>query len=193
MAESTKALDPPFYITCTDFLQQGDIFRVGIVTPLADAQPRLFRAGDGRHGSVVFSEGSNGRIFERAELDETLDRLSTRTPLHTRPFRPTDDGQLELVVVFAGFSQHFVIVTQTCDVSGHDRKELPFVMILPARTLMEICQTEPIQLQGIAQRKCIEEYINERVDNPALRTISDAVNYSETLRKASRRLETDCE
>ena len=183
MAASSPPANPLFYIPCTEFLQQGDIFRVGIVTPLADAQQRLFRSVDGRHGSVVFAEGGNGRVFDRAELQQTLDRIPTRTSLHTQPFRPTPDGQPELVVTFAGFSEHFVIVTQTCDVSGHDRKELPYVMILPARTLMEICQTELIQLQGTREQKCIEEYVIERVGNPALAAISDAARYSDELRK----------
>jgi hypothetical protein len=183
MAESNTVATPPFYIPFTDFLQQGDIFRVGIVTPVADAQQRLFRSIDGRHGSVVFAEGTNGRVFDRTELDETLDSLTSQTPLHTRPFRPTPDGQPELAVVFAGFSEHFVIATQTCDVSGHDKKEFPYAMILPARTLMEICQTEQIDLQGRNQPITIEEYLMERTGDVTIASVADATRYSEKLKE----------
>jgi hypothetical protein len=183
MTESSTVATPPFYIPSTDFLQQGDIFRVGIVTPVADAQQRLFRSVDGRHGSVVFAEGTNGRVFDRTELEETLDRLTSQTPLHTRPFRPTPDGQPELAVVFAGFSEHFVIATQTCDVSGHDKKEFPYAMILPARTIMEICQTEQIDLQAGNQPITIEDYLMERTGDVTIASVADATRYSEKLKE----------
>jgi hypothetical protein len=183
MAASSASANPPFYIPCTEFLQQGDIFRVGIVTPLADGQQRIFRSVDGRHGSVVFAEGTDGRVFDRTDLEQTLDGVASRTPLHTRPFRPTPDGQPELAVVFAGFSEHFVIATQTCDVSGHDRKEFPYAMILRARTLMEICQTDQIDLQGRTQSITIEDYLVERAGDATIASVADSNRYSEALKQ----------
>ena len=125
----------------------------------------------------------NGRVFDRAELEETLDRVTSPTPLHTGPFRPTPDGQPELAVVFAGFSEHFVIATQTCDVSGHDKREFPYAMILPARTIMEICQTEQIDLQGRNQPITIENYLIERTGDVTIASVADATRYSEKLKE----------
>ena len=44
------------YTAVTEFLQQGDIFRQEVVTPMVDTEADLSRS-DGRHGSVVFQKG----------------------------------------------------------------------------------------------------------------------------------------
>ena len=113
-----------FYTNPDEFLQQGDIFRIDIVAPIADTQTRIFRSIDGRHGSVVFEENCEGKIFEKDELKALLGN-SPLTDLHTQPFWRTSDGQEEMVVVYAQLFQYFIIATQTCDVSGRDKKPLP--------------------------------------------------------------------
>ena len=108
-----------FYLPPGPQLEQGDIFRTELVAPAADRRQRIFRAADGRHGSVVFEEECEGRVFARSDLESLL-RQSSANELRTRPFVQTPDGHDEMVVVYARLLRYFVIATQTCDISGEE-------------------------------------------------------------------------
>ncbi len=149
-----------FYATPDKHLQQGDIFRIPIVSPIADEKERIFRSRDGRHGSVVFEEMCEARVFGLGELVSLLDDTRERTALHTEPFSPTEDGQEEMVVVFARLFRHFVIASQTCDISGlDDRRPLPWAAILPVTTLAERCRKERLPFKGETDCVTIHEYV----------------------------------
>lgn len=150
---------------------------------MVDTQKRIFRASDGRHGSVVFSEGIPAHVFDQEEL---LGRLnsSTRTPLHTEPFSLTPDGHPELVVVYSSLTSHFVIATQTCDVSGKDRNSLPMAIILPVITVMEICRYQRLPFRSADGETTIEEFLETNAQNTSLRLERDSFRYPEVIRKA---------
>src|SRR5262249_48782679 len=57
----------------------------------------------------------------------------------------------------------------------------PYAMILPARTVMEICQTEQIDLQRRSQRITIEEYLIERTGDTSIASVASAALYAEHL------------
>ena len=47
MSNTEAPSKPDFYSSVDAFIQQGDIFRVDLVAPLADQNVRLFRSADG--------------------------------------------------------------------------------------------------------------------------------------------------
>ena len=138
--------------------QQGDIFRVDVVAPAADEVQRIFRARDGRHGSVVFEENCDGRVFDRTELDALLG-ASTKTNLHTQPFQRTPEGQEEMVVVFSRLFRFFVIATETCDISGKEKAQHVWATILPVITLADLCKTEQLPFSSTADLLTIHEFL----------------------------------
>jgi hypothetical protein len=81
---SHSDLDPqaPCYADPAKFLQQGDVFSASLVAPLTDAEQRIFRSLDGRHGSVVIAGEAEGKLFSRAELITAL-QAAIRGSLHT--------------------------------------------------------------------------------------------------------------
>lgn len=180
MSNTEAPSKPDFYSSVDAFIQQGDIFRVDLVAPLADQNVRLFRSADGRHGSVVFEEGGNGRVFAPDDLKSVLQGNQSLTGLHTSPFEATHDGQLEMVVTFANFVQFFVVVSQTCDVSGVDKEPFPVAMILRAKTLYDICRTDRLPLRGGAL-ETIHEFLLKETSDFALASAS-VTDYSQTLR-----------
>jgi hypothetical protein len=141
--------EPSFYASPDEYLQQGDIYRQEVVTPIVDTEKRLFRAADGRHGIAVFSEGATGNVFDEEELRTHLRNLtgSARTPLHTEPFELTGQGEPEFVVVQSKQASFFVIATQTCDVSAEDKPVRPTAIILPILTLLDICKNERLNFR----------------------------------------------
>jgi len=169
---TTTLSNSGFYTHPQDYLQQGDIFRVQIVAPDADETQRIFRAGDGRHGSVVFDERCEARIFSRSEIENLLAN-STRTLLHTDPFRKTPDGSEEMVVVFARLMRYFVLVSNTCDISGLDREPTPYATILPVRTLYDICTQEPRNFPNTQENTTIHNFISKHYSSGA-QSLQDA-------------------
>lgn len=133
----------PNYSEPKEILQQGDIFRVNLVGPGADTEQRIFRSADGRHGSVVFEEDCDYRVFSRNELDTLLSQ-GGGTSLHTTPFTQTPDGAHEMVVSEAQLHSYFFLASHTCDISGEDKKPFPWAIILPIVTLARQCQREKI-------------------------------------------------
>jgi hypothetical protein len=174
---------PEFYHDVDDYLQQGDLFRVNVVTPYADREQRIFRGSDGRHGSVVFAEAVGGTVFGLDDLLSTLSATSAKTELHTQPFCCTFDGQHELVVVFGDLAEYFLIITQTCDVSGHDKAQVPYAMILPARTIINICRTDRVPLEGEGAPRSIEEYLSSHADGSELLSVTEPIAYFAVLRR----------
>ena len=171
------------YNPVKEFIQQGDIFRQDVVTPIVDAQKRIFRATDGRHGSVVFADGAAARVFEESELEESLNSC-VRSPLHTDPFVPTSDGHPELVVVHATLTSYFIVVSQTCDVCGVDKPALPTTIILPVLTVQDICRFQRLPFPSMSnQEVTIEEFIEANAKVAGLRKQVDAFSYPQTVRK----------
>lgn len=155
-----KINNDSYYTIPNEHLEQGDIFRIDIVSPAADEVQRIFRSKDGRHGSVVFEENCEAMIFSRAELDNLLENTS-QTPLHTRPFSKSPDGQEEMVVVFSRLFHYFIIATQTCDICGLDKDPHEWATILPIITLAELCKNEPLPFKKTERIMTIQEFLNE--------------------------------
>lgn len=180
MAEDSPNTDA--YAPVTDFLQQGDIFCQKVVTPVVDTEKRIFRTTDGKHGSVVFSDGVSAKVFEESELVETLIRCN-RTPLHTDPFCLTEDGIPEMVVVHSTLTSYFIIATQTCDICGVDRKQLPTAIILPVFTVPDICRNQRLPFQSMANREMsIEKFLEQNAGATHLRSEADPFKYPDLLR-----------
>ncbi len=147
-----------FYTYPQDHLQQGDIFRVQIVAPDADQTQRIFRSRDGRHGSIVFDERCEARIFSRTELEDLLAN-TVRTVLHTDPFRKTPDASEEMVVVFARLMRYFVLVSNTCDISGLDGEPTLHATILRVRTLYALCMEDAFEFPNTKENMPIHDFI----------------------------------
>jgi len=179
--ETTSAV-LALYHPVKEFIQQGDIFRQEVVTPIVDAQKRIFRAADGRHGSVVFSDGAPARVFEESELRKSLNSC-VRSPMHTDPFVPTTDGHPELVVVHATLTSYFVVVSQTCDVCGVDKPPLVTTIILPILTVQDICRFQRLPFPSMNnQEVTIEEFIETNANVSDLLKQVDAFSYPQAVR-----------
>jgi hypothetical protein len=175
----------PFYAEPDAHLQQGDIFRIEIVAPVADRQQRLFRTADGRHGSIAFERGEKGTVFHPDDLRDLL-RATQRTDWHTDPFCNSPNSQPELVVVHANLIRHFIIATQTCDISGVDHPGLPYAMVLPIQTVEEICRTTPVQLlahDGTTVTDTIHRYLMTIPAMQAMGALGKGEEYAEKLRQ----------
>ncbi|HEU5125094.1 MAG TPA: hypothetical protein VFW05_13645 [Verrucomicrobiae bacterium] len=171
------------YLPVKNFIQQGDIFCQEVVTPVVDAQKRIFRAADGRHGSVVFADGASAHVFEENELRGSLNSCA-RSALHTDPFVPTSDGHPELVVVHATLTSYFIVVSQTCDICGVDKPALLTTIILPIITVRDICRFQRLPFPSMNnQEVTIEEFIEANSNVADLRKQVDAFSYPQTVRK----------
>lgn len=178
----TTSEAPDLYHPVQDFIQQGDIFCQEVVTPVVDAQKRIFRSTDGRHGSVVFADGTSARVFEENELRESLNSC-VRSPLHTDPFVPTSDGHPELVVVHATLTSYFIVVSQTCDVCGVDKPALLTTIILPIVTVRDICRFQRLPFSSMNnQEVTIEEFIEANGHVEDLKKQIDAFSYPQIVR-----------
>jgi hypothetical protein len=161
----TKAEKPKYYDRPEPHLQQGDVFRLNLVGPSADEEARVFRSEDGRHGSVVFEKGCQGRVFGLRELQTLLDATVPRADLHTAPFQLTRDGQGEMVIVYARLFRYFIIATHTCDISGIDKKRpLPWATILPVFTLAETCRNERFPLKSLRETSSIQDFLTQKTE-----------------------------
>ena len=173
-----------FYLKPGPHLEQGDIFRIELVAPMADRQQRIFRTTDGRHGSVVFEGSCGGRVFSRGDLESLLNR-SSPDALRTQPFVQTPDGHAEMVVVYARLLRYFVIATQTCDISGEEggRSPLDWACVLPFIPLADMCKYESLEVPGHNEPMTVHEYVSTNCDpNGILENVSDA-EYGKTMRQ----------
>ncbi|MBN2211246.1 MAG: hypothetical protein JW709_07605 [Sedimentisphaerales bacterium] len=174
-----------YYENPASHLSQGDIFRIDVVGPGADFLKRIFRSADGRHGSCVFEEECNARVFSPNELEEQLKKVE-RGLLHTDPFCSTHDGNDEMVVVFAKLLKYFIIATQTCDICGRDKPPSPHAVILPVVPFAIICRTERLPLDGTEKGVTIHDFITQKCPQADDLNDADDMNYPEKLREAIR-------
>jgi hypothetical protein len=177
-----KTNNDSFYTSQEEHLEQGDIFRVEIVAPAADEVQRIFRTKDGRHGSVVFEENCDARVFSRTELDSLLESIS-QTPLHTEPFSKSPDGQEEMVVVFSRLFRFFIIATQTCDICGIDKTPSEWATVFPVITLADLCKNEPLPFSRTNQVLTIHGFVHKYCEGiEGLEDLSD-MDYVPELKK----------
>jgi len=181
MVTSDPERPVPFYSLPAQFVQQGDVFRGPLVAPVITSETRIFRAVDGRHGSVVFSGQSEGKVFSHVEITNLLRQSPQRDPLQTEPFTFTGDGQMEFVVTNAELIEYFVVLSQTCDVCGVDKDPHPLAMVLRAKTIGQICKGMGIVLAGCEGPRTIHEYLIGLTQSEALRD-ADEISYREVLK-----------
>ena len=178
-SDATEAA--PFYSAPAGFLQQGDVYCAPLVAPITDAQQRIFRSFDGRHGSVVIAGEADGKVFSRTELITAL-QAAVRGALHTEPFTATPDGQMEFVVTNADLIEYFIVISQTCDICGVDHAPKALAMILKAKSMRHLCRTEPLPFKGEALPLTIHEYMSAKNGFGALEE-ADEATYSYRLRE----------
>ena len=161
------------------FLQQGDIFKLDIITPVAGDDMRLFRKNNAEHGSRIFSTvGSLGKIFTPEEVTEIISTNGKTTPYHTDPFEEDPDGIKEFVVTQATLTRRFIVASQTCDISGVDKpSELHFAMVLPVSTFRDLCVLTFIPLlAGTESTKENGPYVNSTAHNFLVQHCDDCTN-----------------
>ena len=141
--------NPDLFTSCQPHLSQGDIFRIKLLAPFADPEIRIFRSRSGKHGSLVLDGKEEGLVFS---LEDLIDRLED-VPSHQTllPFHRSVDGQDEMVVVYADLLEYFIIVSQTCDVSGLDHDPKPFACILPFVPLSQYLMHERLPILSDAE------------------------------------------
>jgi hypothetical protein len=173
----------PFFADCEDYLAQGDIFRLELVLPMPDTQKRIFRTPEGRHGKLVLEAGG-GYAFSESDLLQTLESL----PLEDRllPFQRTPDGDYELVIVAADLLRHFIVVSQTCDISGVDSPASPLCVIARVMTIAEFCRTEKVPFPSAATgaEKTIVTFLAERLGEHIKQEAENDLTFPDYLRKA---------
>ncbi len=171
------------------YLSQGDIFRIDLVAPMADPERTIFRTEDGRHASAVKVDGSDGKIFSYDELLEVIEALPPAERL--LPFQRTTDGKFEKVLVYADVLEYFIILSQTCDISGLDKQANPTCTIAPVATLAQHFQGRtsfswrPLSAnQNESQTVSIPDYISERFDPTFRDMVSNDLEFPAYLRRS---------
>ncbi len=154
----TKKSESPFYAPPVEHLEQGDIFRIDLVAPSADETQRILRTVDGQHGSHVLGDAQEGRIFGRQELDNLLARAPAAAGIPL-PFLSEPDGCQEWVVVAGTLFPYFILVTQTCDISGKDGEPVPWAAILPVIALASRCKTERIPFKTSSTPITLHDFV----------------------------------
>jgi len=176
-----------FYTTPSDHLEQGDIFYLDLVAPIADEIKRIFRTEDGRHGSLFFEGNARAKVFSQSELEELL-QTSNRTELHTDPFRETLDGQQEMVVVAGRLFQYFIIASQTCDISGKNGKSLPWAIVLPIITISYTCKNQCLPFKSIDDQMTIHDFICSKLQDSEKLQSATEFEYGEEIRNITSEL-----
>ena len=169
-----------------EHLEQGDLFALDLVTPLATQTQRILRTKDGRHGRLVFDGVGEGRLFERAELDQLLVDMDAtkRTAEHTPPFGVAPNGEPELVVAPANLRRYFVVATQTCDISGLDKRPLEAVIVLPVQTVQDMCLTTRLEFTSESGKLTIHEFLVRNIPGVELHSMLDPSEYGKVARQA---------
>jgi hypothetical protein len=173
---------------CQKYLTQGDIFKFDLVAPIADLEKRIFRTIDGKHSSLINSDGSNGRIFAYDELLAAIEDLPIQERLP--PFQKTTDGKYERVLVYAELLKYFIILSQTCDISGVDSSPNPICTVVPIVTIGQYCQNQlpfsyedPEIRQKVFQTISIADYVSEKFDPEFKSKVSDEFTFPDYLRE----------
>ena len=174
---------------CQNHLSQGDIFHLDLVAPLADPDIRIVRTVDGRH--LNLTDQINGRtgIFTPDQLVTTMQDLPPDQ--HRPPFQKSIDGIYEMVLVYADLLKYFMIISQTCDISGVDSKPKPTCTVIPITTLAQYCQQENVPLpyrdpgieQSITETVNIADYFAEYFDQSFRDMVLDDFGFPEYLRQ----------
>lgn len=169
-----------------EHLEQGDLFALDLITPLATQTQRILRTKDGRHGRLVFEGAGEGRLFERAELDQLLlgTEAGSRTADHTPPFGVAPNGEPELVVAPANLRRYFVIATQTCDVSGLDKQPLDAAIILSVQTVQDMCLTTQLEFTSEGGKLTIHEFLLRNIPGAELHSKLNPSEYGRAFRQA---------
>jgi hypothetical protein len=151
----------PYVTDCKAYLSQGDIFQISLVVPMADPEIFIFRTADGRRVSDTNQKLMSGRIFTYDELSDVIKVLPSEQRLYPFQRKAEDKDRYERVLVYADLLRYFIVLSQTCDISGVDHSPKPTCTIAPIVTLADYCQG-PIQLSyedpKIGQK--IQETIN---------------------------------
>jgi len=170
------------YCNVAKHLEQGDIFASDFVMPIASQAQRIFRTVSAQHGQLALRGTESGRVFARDELEDALASLheGQKTAMHTAPFTLTADGHPELVVTHAELRKYFVIATQTCDISGVDKPQLPVAIVLPINTLQDECR-RPLPFRNESARMSIHDFLLKNVPNCTLRDVSSPYEYGTRL------------
>ncbi|MCS6859461.1 MAG: hypothetical protein NZT92_03970 [Abditibacteriales bacterium] len=171
----------PFLTTCEEYLAQGDIFQLELVVSIPDTQKRIFRTPDGRHGKLV-SEASGGRVFSESDLLQTINSLPPEEQL--LPFQRTSEGDYELVVVSAELLKYFIIVSQTCDISGVDSPPNPVCVIARVMTITEYCRSVEVPFPPNNEKKTIVAFLTEKLGESIRRESADDLRFPDYLRQA---------
>lgn len=169
-----------------EHLEQGDLFALDLVTPLATQTQRIFRTKDGRHGRLVFEGAGEGCLFERAELEQLLAGMEAgaRTADHTPPFGVAPNGEPELVVAPAYLRRYFVIATQTCDVSGLDKQPLDAAIVLPVQTVQDMCLTTRLEFISEEGKLTIHEFLVRSIPELEICSTLEPSEYGSAIRQA---------
>jgi hypothetical protein len=183
-----QASASPFLTDSEEYLAQGDIFRLELVMPIPDTRKRIFRTFDGRHGALALTAGS-GRVFSESDLLQTLEDLPPEERLP--PLQRTPDGDPELVVVSADLFQHFIVVSQTCDISGQDSPARSACVVARVMTIAGCCRTEnmpvsyrsPTTSEVCIEEKTMVELLAEKLGEQVKRESENDLTFPDYLRK----------
>lgn len=169
-----------------EHLEQGDLFALDLVTPLATRAQRIFRTKDGRHGHLVFEGVEEGRLFERVELEQLLADMDAgnRTAEHTPPFGVAPNGDPELVIAPAYLRGYFVVATQTCDISGLDKPPLDAAIVLPVQTVQDMCLTTLLEFTSEGGKLTIHEFLVRNIPGVELHSMLGPAEYGRAIRQA---------
>ncbi len=171
-----------YYDSTDEYLEQGDIFRVDLVTPIASTHQRIFRAADGRHGSEVFSRKVPAKVFSRPALESLLATIE-QTPNYPNPFAAGPNTPNEMVVVESCLCRYFILATQTCDICGRPggRKARPSGTVFPILTVANWCKTTPV-LEHFGNTYTIHDFMTLCTDQGVPLVKSEEVDYASSLR-----------
>lgn len=175
-------------VKCEDYLSQGDIFRIDLVAPMADIDISIFRTVDGRHTDNIDPDGVKGRIFNYEELLSLIETLPPDQRLF--PFQRTSNEKYEKVLVSADLLKYFIVISQTCDISGVDHPAKPICTIAPIITIAQHCQNRvsiPYKDQKNNQETLlivsIPDYMSDKFDHSFKDRLSDDFTFPEYIRE----------
>jgi hypothetical protein len=168
---------------CENYLSQGDIFKIDLVAPMADTEKLIYRTVDGQHINNILPDGTNGRIFIYEELLSLIETFSSEQRFF--PFQQT-----ERVIVSANLLRYFIVLSQTCDISGVDHPAKPNCAIAPILTIAQHCQNkvsikykDPKTNQENSLTVNIPDYMNEKIDSSFKDKSSDDFAFPNYLRE----------
>ena len=87
-----------------------------------------------------------------------------------------------MVVVPAELFRYFIIVSNTCDISGQDAKPKRAAAILPVTTLAEMCKGTELEFKSIAIPMTIHSFVSEHCPDADELVNSSDVDYSKVVK-----------